>query len=534
MCFGKTGAIKRFRSTGFVGLMLLSNLFPLMLFAQYTPLADGKDKFLGAATSYPYSRYLERYFNQVSPGNDGKWGTVEPSRDYYNWTNLDEIYAFAVDRSFPFKEHCLIWGQQQPGWIDALDSASQREEIEEWMQLVGTRYPGIAMVDVVNEPFHAVPSYKNALGGDGATGWDWVVTAFELARQYMPDSTLLILNEYNVLHSNTVTNNYLALIDTLKVRNLIDGIGIQGHYFEFRSHVGSSSSYVYDIPTIKSNFNRLIATGIPVYITEFDIDEEVDSIQVEQYSIYFPIFWDNPGVKGITLWGYIEGDVWSSHPNTYLLDYYGHERPALDWIRTYINTPQPPQPPELIYPVGNEDVPRDTILTWNSVTNAITYHLQIATSSTFLASKIIADTTIADTVFQPELLKANTVYYWRVNVTNENGTSEYSPTAAFVTGSEPSLIHKNEARLTGYRLAQNYPNPFNAATTIEYHLEQEGLVLLEIYDLLGNKVKTLLNRKMNAGRHIVSVHVSDLQSGIYFYKMSCGDFEQMRKMILIK
>jgi hypothetical protein len=60
------------------------------------------------------------------------------------------------------------------------------------------------------------------------------------------------------------------------------------------------------------------------------------------------------------------------------------------------------------------------------------------------------------------------------------------------------------------------------------------LVLLEIYDLLGNKVKTLLNRKMSAGRHIVSLHVSDLQSGIYFYKMSCGNFEQMRKMILIK
>jgi endo-1,4-beta-xylanase len=197
------------------------------------------------------------------------------------------------------------------------------------------------MADVVNEPFHAVPSYSKGLGGNGQTGWDWVIKAFELARKYMPANCKLLLNEYNVLHDNTVTTNYLNLIKLLSDRKLIDGIGIQGHYFEFRSHIDATSgTYVWSVNTIKSNLDRLAATGLPIYITEFDIDEQVDANQLASYKIYFPIFWNHPAVKGITLWGYINTDVWTSHPYTYLIIENGQvERPALTWLRDYILNP---------------------------------------------------------------------------------------------------------------------------------------------------------------------------------------------------
>ena len=52
-------------------------------------------------------------------------------------------------------------------------SASQREEVEEWIRLVGERYPDMDFVDVVNEPLNAPPPFMNALGGNGETGWDW-------------------------------------------------------------------------------------------------------------------------------------------------------------------------------------------------------------------------------------------------------------------------------------------------------------------------------------------------------------------------
>ena len=307
------------------------------------PLASGQSKFLGGATSSYYWRYFDQYWNQLSPGNDGKWGSVSPSiKDTYNWTNLDKVYNYAKGRNLIFKEHALVWGQQAPSWIASLDSSAQRASVENWMKLFGERYPLTAMADVVNEPFHEVPSYAKGLGGNGKTGWDWVITAFELARKYMPAGCKLILNEYNVLHDNTVTANYLNLIKLLNDRKLIDGIGIQGHYFEFRSHIDATSgNYVWNVNTIKSNLDKLAATDLPIYITEFDVDEKDDANQLASYKIYFPIFWTHPAVKGITLWGYISNDVWSSHPTTYLIiddGSYGVERPALQWLRNYIST----------------------------------------------------------------------------------------------------------------------------------------------------------------------------------------------------
>jgi endo-1,4-beta-xylanase len=188
-------------------------LFPVLNFAQICP---GSTRFLGCATSEDIWRYYDSYWNQLTPGNACKWGSVESIKGQYSWTNLDKIYNFAVKRNFPFKEHTLVWGSQEPSWISSLDSVSQRAAVENWFELLGERYPLMALADVVNEPFHAVPSYKNALGGDGTTGWDWIITAFELARKYLPADTKLLINEYNVLHDYNITTNYISLINLLK------------------------------------------------------------------------------------------------------------------------------------------------------------------------------------------------------------------------------------------------------------------------------------------------------------------------------
>ena len=70
-----------------------------------------------------------------------------------------------------FKLHTLIWGQQQPAWLASLTPEQQLAEIEQWMSLAAARYPDVQLVDVVNEPLHAVPAYSAALGGAGATGF---------------------------------------------------------------------------------------------------------------------------------------------------------------------------------------------------------------------------------------------------------------------------------------------------------------------------------------------------------------------------
>jgi endo-1,4-beta-xylanase len=152
--------------------------------------------------------------------------------------------------------------------------------------------------DVVNEPLHAPPSYKNALGGNGTTGWDWMIKAFELARQYLSPHTELHLNEYSVINDGSANARYIQIINLLKDRGLIDGIGVQGHNFEVNG--GASMT------TLHNNLNNLAATGLPIYITEFDINEQNDNTQLQRYQTIFPVLFEHPGVYGITLWGYVQ------------------------------------------------------------------------------------------------------------------------------------------------------------------------------------------------------------------------------------
>jgi hypothetical protein len=96
----------------------------------------------------------------------------------------------------------------------------------------------------------------------------------------------------------------------------------------------------------------------------------------------------------------------------------------------------------------------------------------------------------------------------------------------------------NEELISGipsdYVLQQNYPNPFNPSTQIRFGIPEQGLVKLEVYTLLGEKVKTLIDEELNSGYHSINFDAVDLASGIYIYTLSVNDFMTSRKMILMK
>ena len=85
-----------------------------------------------------------------------------------------------------------------------------------------------------------------------------------------------------------------------------------------------------------------------------------------------------------------------------------------------------------------------------------------------------------------------------------------------------------------YSLAQNYPNPFNPTTTIIYSLPKSSLVTLEIYDILGRRITTLVNGEKRSGTYKVIWNARNIPSGIYFYKISVGGYSRTNKMILLK
>ena len=87
---------------------------------------------------------------------------------------------------------------------------------------------------------------------------------------------------------------------------------------------------------------------------------------------------------------------------------------------------------------------------------------------------------------------------------------------------------------SGFKLEQNYPNPFNPETVIRYSLSENRFVSLKVYDQLGKEVVILFNEKQNAGTYEVDFDGSNLPSGIYFYRLSTGDFAHTKRMILLK
>jgi hypothetical protein len=83
-------------------------------------------------------------------------------------------------------------------------------------------------------------------------------------------------------------------------------------------------------------------------------------------------------------------------------------------------------------------------------------------------------------------------------------------------------------------LLQNYPNPFNGSTTISYHLQTPSRVVIDIFDLGGRKVGTLINAVQTSGNHQVNWNASQIPSGIYFYKIQAGDYSQTKRAVLLK
>jgi len=87
---------------------------------------------------------------------------------------------------------------------------------------------------------------------------------------------------------------------------------------------------------------------------------------------------------------------------------------------------------------------------------------------------------------------------------------------------------------SNFELSQNYPNPFNPSTVIKFALPENSKVLLEVYNILGEKVATLINTEMKAGYHSFTFDARNLTSGVYFYRIETSKFKDVKKMILVK
>ena len=297
-------------------------------------LSTNPDKFLGNITTGWNSDMdtdgfvFSDYWNQVTPENATKWGSVEGDRQgKYNWVGADKAAKYAKEHGFPFKFHTLVWGSQYPNWMNNLSTEKQYEAIVEWMDEAKKHYPDLPVIDVVNEAIssHAPAPYKAALGGDGKTGYDWIIKAFEMAHERWPDA-ILVYNDYNTFQWNT--DQFIALVRTIRDAGApVDAYGCQSHDL-----TGCSAN------TLKASMKKLQdALKMPMYVTEYDIGTSNDNDQLRDYKAQIPLLWEADYCAGVTLWGWIYGKTWTTDGNSGLIKN-KKERPAMEWLREYMQT----------------------------------------------------------------------------------------------------------------------------------------------------------------------------------------------------
>jgi endo-1,4-beta-xylanase len=234
------------------------------------------------------------------------------------------VYSYAQTNNILFKQHVFVWGSQQPSGTPTL------AQVEAWIKAFCERYPNTKLIDVVNEPPpHTTPNYTANLGAGEKGSWPWIVKAFKLARQHCPNA-VLILNDYNNLEYGSQVDHFISIAKDIKANGApIDAVGCQGHALKDMS-----------ASNLQNAINKMATqTGLPVYITEYDIGEANDARQQSIYQAQFPVFMNTESVKGITVWGWINGATWVS--NTGLVNG-TTPRPAMTWLMGQLGRPVPP------------------------------------------------------------------------------------------------------------------------------------------------------------------------------------------------
>ena len=167
-------------------------------------------------------------------------------------------------------------------------------------------------------------------------------------------------------------------------------------------------------------------------------------------------------------------------------------------------------------------------LTWSTVTetNNQGFEIQRSNGSEFFTVGFISGhgtTTETNNYSYVDIDLTAASYSYRLKQVDFDGSFAYS-----------STINVEVTNPVQFELSQNYPNPFNPSTTINFTIPQSSIVNLKVFNALGEEVKSLVNKQLESGTHSITFDATDLNSGIYFYRIEAGQYSDVRKMTLIK
>ena len=188
--------------------------------------------------------------------------------------------------------------------------------------------------------------------------------------------------------------------------------------------------------------------------------------------------------------------------------------------------------PALVFPLDQHRQMTDSIkVIWRASTPSVDkYWVDLAIDSAFVF--VVTDQNVTDTTKMFRSLLPNQAYFWRVKAHNAGGWGPFSVARKFIRDITDVATRPDVP--AEYAVSQNYPNPFNPSTQIEFALPRESRVTLEVFNLLGQRVATLVDEVRGVGYHTVSFNASSLPSGLYLYRMVADQTSFIRKMMLVK
>ncbi|HJP76235.1 MAG TPA: non-reducing end alpha-L-arabinofuranosidase family hydrolase [Pseudonocardiaceae bacterium] len=274
-------------------------------------LAEAKSRYFGTALDVSdlnagsETTVAGTQFDMVTPGNEMKWDTTEPSNGQFNFGPGDQIVSWAKSHNDRVRGHNLVWHSQLPGWVNGLPQNQVQGAMETHITTEATHYKGqVYAWDVVNEPFNEDGSLRQDVFYN-AMGSGYIADALRTAHAADPNAKLY-LNDYNIEGQNAKSNGMYNLVQSLKSQGVpIDGVGFESHFIE-----GQNPS------DLQANMQRFANLGVDVAVTELD-----DRIQLptnsgnlaQQATDYGNVVKACLAVSrcvGISQWGVDDGHSW--------------------------------------------------------------------------------------------------------------------------------------------------------------------------------------------------------------------------------
>ncbi|MHC4601185.1 MAG: endo-1,4-beta-xylanase, partial [Planctomycetota bacterium] len=255
-------------------------------------------------------------FNCAVHENALKWGVVNRRGPEPDWRAADAIVAWCRERDIAVRGHCILWANERhvPAFARGLDDDGLRRAVLARIEQVLTRYGGkIGEHDLNNEMVH-LDYFARRLGPAFRTAM------FLKAHKVAPE-ILMYVNDYNILSGGDLERYVSHIQGLLDTGAPVGGIGCQGHF----------GARIPDPVAVKMALDRLARFGLPIKITEFDIDTADEGRQAVDLYDFMKVCFSHPAVEGILLWGFWAGAHW--RPRGALYDRDWRAKPAANAYR---------------------------------------------------------------------------------------------------------------------------------------------------------------------------------------------------------